>query len=173
MWTSLSAGAPVDDRCDESALDYNDVDNDDVDNDDMDDDDVDDDDVDDDDVDDNVSLFCPPSVVTSVSGKSLRTAPTSSELSRPLQLPIGVIACLTHNKLRHNLEFVKYVKMVDSLHALLNFRSSASTCESPLLSLIIFYIGFPSVYRGHTVFLDSPRQANTCHFSASTGRAPC
>jgi hypothetical protein len=72
MWMSLSAGAPIDDRCNESTLDY-------------------------DDVDDNVTLFHPLSMVTSVSGKSLRTAPPSSELSQPSQLPIGVITRFTMN----------------------------------------------------------------------------
>jgi hypothetical protein len=105
---------------------------------------------------DGASVFHPSSTAASVSGKSLKTAPRSSEISLPSGLSIDTIARLTHDELRHNAEFMKYVRMVDSLHELLNFRSSGSTCESlsPPLSfdaVLYFFQRSPCLLRLFTL----------------------
>jgi hypothetical protein len=75
----------------------------------------------------------PPSAVTSDSSRTL--ALSSSKISKPSGLPINTIAHLTHDELWHNLEFMKYVSLVDSLQELLNLRERSATrtfvCESP------------------------------------------
>ena len=58
------------------------------------------------------------------------TAVTMPQISLPLCLSVDMIACLTHDELRHNLEFLKYVKMVNSLQELLRLQSSVPTGES-------------------------------------------
>jgi hypothetical protein len=76
----------------------------------------------------------PSSVITSASSRPF-TTPASSLLSLPSGLPIETIARLTHDELRHNAEFMKYVGMVDSLQELLSFRQTTATHgESPLPS---------------------------------------
>lgn len=120
MSTSISAGAPFNDGSGERAEDYDELEDDELDDD------------DDDDMDDDISLFRPPSAVTSVSTRSLGMPPPSSELSRPSGLPTVTIARLTHDELRLNPEFAQYVRTVDALHELLNYRSSVSMGESPL-----------------------------------------
>jgi hypothetical protein len=115
MSTSISAGAPVNDGSGERAEDYDELDED-----------------DDDDMDDDISLLRPPSVVTSVSTRSLGMPPPSSEISRPSGLPAVTIARLTHDELTLNPEFTQYIRTVDALHELLNYRSAVSTGESPL-----------------------------------------
>jgi hypothetical protein len=135
MSTCLSGVSPLDDDYEDPPMDFEDLDDglgDGV---------------------DGASVFHPSSTAASVSGKSLKTAPRSSEISLPSGLSIDTIARLTHDELRHNAEFMKYVRMVDSLHELLNFRSSGSTCESlsPPSLLMPFFI-FSS---GPLVFFDS------------------
>ncbi|KAN0136753.1 hypothetical protein V8E53_005523 [Lactarius tabidus] len=67
----------------------------------------------------------PPSAVTSDSSRTL--ALSSSKISKPSGLPINTIAHLTHDELWHNLEFMKYVSLVDSLQELLNLRERSAT----------------------------------------------
>jgi len=54
--------------------------------------------------------------------------PVHLSLSLPSGLPIPTIAGLSHNELKHNPEFNKYVNMVSQLQELLTLRSSFSTC---------------------------------------------
>ena len=56
----------------------------------------------------------PPSLNVSASSFSLAT-PSSSSLSLPSGLPVTTISRLTHDELRVNAEFMKYVNMVDVL----------------------------------------------------------
>ena len=56
--------------------------------------------------------------------KLTSTVVTTPEISLPSHLSVDMIACLTHNELRHNLKFLKYIKMVDSLQKLLRLWSS-------------------------------------------------
>ena len=56
--------------------------------------------------------------------KLTSTAVATPQISLPSHLSVDTIACLTHNELRHNLEFLKYIKMVDSLQELLRLWSS-------------------------------------------------
>jgi hypothetical protein len=79
---------------------------------------------------------------------SLSCASPASNISHPSGLPVTKIACLSHDKLLLNPEFVKYVNLVDSLQELLNLREKkaprALVCESPkcfpwFLALTIFF----------------------------------
>ena len=73
--------------------------------------------------------------------KLASTAVAVPQISLPLRLSVDTIAHLTHNELRHNLEFLMYVKMVDSLQELLRLRSSVPTGES-LLFFVFFCFFF-------------------------------
>jgi hypothetical protein len=55
----------------------------------------------------------PPSAITSASSRYPETP--SSQLSQPSGLPVEIIAGLTHDELRCNAEFMKYVALVGSL----------------------------------------------------------
>ena len=71
------------------------------------------------------------------------TAVAAPQISLPSRLSVDTIARLTHNELRHNLEFLKYVKMVDSLQELLRLRSSVPTGESSLFfCFFLFFFSF-------------------------------
>ena len=72
--------------------------------------------------------------------KLTSTMVTVPQITLPLRLSVDTIAHLTHDELRHNLEFLKYVKMVDSLQELLRLRSSAPTGES--LPFFVFFFLF-------------------------------
>lgn len=55
----------------------------------------------------------PPSLNASASSSSLATP--SSAISQPSGLPVATIALLTHDELRVNAEFMRYVNMVNFL----------------------------------------------------------
>lgn len=65
----------------------------------------------------------PSSAITCASSQSLKT-----QLSQPSGLPIDSIARLTHDELRHNAEFIKYVDLVDHLQELLAIRNTKTKC---------------------------------------------
>jgi hypothetical protein len=111
MATSLSKDPPED-----RGMDWaNDNDDDDNNDDDNNDDDNNDDDNDDDNEHVSGSLLslgkcAPPSAITSASSRYPETP--SSQLSQPSGLPVEIIAGLTHDELRRNAEFMKYVALV-------------------------------------------------------------
>ncbi|KAH9169133.1 hypothetical protein EDB89DRAFT_2073330 [Lactarius sanguifluus] len=74
-------------------------------------------------VNNNLSAFrsCAPSGAFSATA-STRSLATPSQISQPLGLPITTITRLTHDKLTHNPEFMKYVEMVSHLQELLSLR---------------------------------------------------
>jgi hypothetical protein len=63
----------------------------------------------------------------------------SGAISQPSGLPISTIACLTHNELWHNPEFMKHVNLVSLLQELLKLQEksvpSNFCCESPSIAL--------------------------------------
>jgi hypothetical protein len=71
----------------------------------------------------------PPSAITSASSWYPETP--SSQLSQPSGLPVEIIAGLTHDELRHNAEFMKYVALVGSLQELLSLREKKPPSPSP------------------------------------------
>ena len=84
------------------------------------------------------------------------TAVTAPQISLPSRLSVDTIAHLTRDELRHNLEFLKYVKMVDSLQELLRLRSSVPTGESSLF--FVFFLFFFLFFFSFSFFLkQSPR----------------
>jgi hypothetical protein len=71
----------------------------------------------------------PPSAITSASSRYPETP--SSQLSQPSGLPVEIIAGLTHDELRRNAEFMKYVALVGSLQELLSLREKKPPSPSP------------------------------------------
>jgi len=56
----------------------------------------------------------------------LQPNPPPSNLSSPSGVPLSTIASLTHDELRQNAEFMKYVNMVTMLQELLKFRQGST-----------------------------------------------
>ena len=52
--------------------------------------------------------------------------PSSSVISSPSSLTINTISHLTHDELRHNVEFMKQLRMVDALQELLGLQERTS-----------------------------------------------
>jgi hypothetical protein len=111
------------------------------------------DDDDDDDDDDDYHMSgslgnpAPRSAITSASSRYPETP--SSQISHPSGLPFDTIASLTHDELRRNAEFMRYVALVGSLQELLSLRDKKlpslpspspfpSSSESPAPSASIF-----------------------------------
>jgi hypothetical protein len=88
----------------------------------------------------------PPSAITSASSRYPETP--SSQLSQPSGLPVEIIAGLTHDELRRNAEFMKYVALVGSLQELLSLQEKKPpspspfphNCESSAPALFIFHL---------------------------------
>jgi hypothetical protein len=88
------------------------------------------DDDDDDDEDDNLSGSGGGHISSTVTSGGSHPATPSSLISQPSGLPINAIAALTHDELRHNPEFMKYVSLVSSLQELLSLQEKKN-CELP------------------------------------------
>src|SRR6266404_6607796 len=75
--------------------------------------------------------------------------PPPSNLSSPSGVPLSTIASLTHDELRQNAEFMKYVNMVTMLQKLLKFwQGSMLSCK-----FFFFFQLFSFLFR---VYLFSP-----------------
>src|SRR6266404_4347691 len=85
--------------------------------------------------------------------------PPPSNLSSPSGVPLSTIALLTHDELRQNAEFMKYVNMVTMLQELLKFRQGSTLlCKF----FFFFFNSFPcndvSTFLASTV-ADSPNSS--------------
>jgi hypothetical protein len=121
-------------------------------------------DDDDDDDDDYVSgsllslgKRAPPSAITSASSRYPETP--SSQLSQPSSLPVEIIAVLTHDELRHNAEFMKYVALVGSLQELLSLREKKPPSH-PCSHIIVSHLHLPFFFSTYAPFFSAPHTAS-------------